>query len=301
LKLKCDKPLSNVAFNFNGRRYAVAGALVGYDIFAWSVEAGVAGHVLELRGLNERMTLNVSVNFGGKRRQVATEIVPSLDISDTDSLGAFLEGLDSMIVCSGVPSRARGAIIPFQLILSRFEHSSAVEVELLCKLKSAFDYSSKTLVPDVAAYRQLASDCGEGFLSGSRATVETSRFIGFDGVVDWTIRSDTCDLLISRSAGRNCGGCHGYAHTMRSKLSYHNHVGLDTKKDPTSRAALSLIGPDLMRERIEELARLRKHEAKLADEREKVLLKQIARLELLIVDKVGIKHIMLATSSSVYS
>jgi hypothetical protein len=33
LKLKCDKPLSNVAFNFNGRRYAVAGALVGYDIF----------------------------------------------------------------------------------------------------------------------------------------------------------------------------------------------------------------------------------------------------------------------------
>jgi hypothetical protein len=88
---------------------------------------------------------------------------------------------------------------------------------------------------------------------------------------------------------------------MRSKLSYHNHVGLDTKKDPTSRAALSLIGPDLMRERIEELARLRKHEAKLADEREKVLLKQIARLELLIVDKVGIKHIMLATSSSVYS
>ena len=112
------RPTTVVATGGAGAAAGPAEELIGLDIFAWSPEAG-AGHVLELRGLNERLSWNVSVNLGG-RRQVATEIVPALDINSADSLAKLLEGLNSMIICSGVPSRVRGAISHFSARLKPF-------------------------------------------------------------------------------------------------------------------------------------------------------------------------------------
>ena len=244
--------------------------LVGLDIFTWSPEAG-AGHVLEFRALNERLSWNVSINLGG-RRQVATEIVPALDIRGVDSLAELLEGLNSMIVCSGVPSRAGGAVSHFSARLKPFCPRSpplTIPMELVIHLlKRGFPSTSKTLLLDAPAYRQPAADIGGGFLVGSKARVETCRFQGFDGPVDWTIRSTECDLLISRRIGRNCGGCDLFGNNMRARLSHHNNGGgLQGKKDPKSRARLSLIGPELMRERMIEQTKL----LKLSEEREKAL------------------------------
>ena len=56
------------------------------------------------------------------------------------------------------------------------------------------------------AFRALADDTGREF-GGSTFRVEECQFLGRDGVVDWTIRSSKCALLVSGSAV--CDVCDG--------------------------------------------------------------------------------------------
>ena len=98
------------------------------------------------------------------------------------------------------------------------------------------------------AFRALADDTGREF-GGSTFRVEECQFLGRDGVVDWTIRSSKCALLVSGSAV--CDVCDGpLKHNLWARSSYHNNGGKALKVDPNSKAALHLISSDLLRQRL---------------------------------------------------
>jgi hypothetical protein len=123
------------------------------------------------------------------------------------------------------------------------------------------------------AFRALADDTGREF-GGSTFRVEECQFLGRDGVVDWTIRSSKCALLVSGSAV--CDVCDGpLKHNLWARSSYHNNGGKALKVDPNSKAALHLISSDLLRQRLATETMLRKN----SEAREEALALRIEQLQ----------------------
>jgi len=82
--------------------------LIGYDMLKWG------GIVLEVRGFNERLRLDIIVDVGG-RRVLEMDNFPELqvEIRSMESLATLLERIDAMNICGGAPGRVGFKILPF--------------------------------------------------------------------------------------------------------------------------------------------------------------------------------------------
>jgi len=88
--------------------------LIGYDILKWGGTGTSAGIVLEVRGLNERLRLDIIVDVGG-RRVLEMDNFPELqvEIRSMESLATLLERIDTMNICGGAPGRVGFKTLPF--------------------------------------------------------------------------------------------------------------------------------------------------------------------------------------------